>query len=461
MIRAFLNVRPQVHYHRSDSPLRSLVWFWLPAIVGVFTLVAAGCGGDDESAPTPSPTPASPTPIPTTPPGTFGPGVTETEIHLGMTSDIGGAGETPYAAVSLAVLAYFQKVNQEDGGVCGRQVVLTVEDDEYLAELALARTQKLVREDEVLAVIGGLNTQAHADVAAFLNDPDGDGDTADGVPDLFVSTGWSGWRNASKYPWTTSFIPEYLSDGRALAAYIAANLPDQKIGLLYRNDEFGQDYLAAMEEAFGAEDNLFSQPFPIGDEDVSQEISAVVESGAEVIVLASTPAVSADAIASARGEGFDPQFLLSYVNQPSNLASDLGGGPEAEAIIAGFEQLDGVLTTAYLLSAVEDENNTAIVEHLRIMETYGGPPASNLSIYGQSLAETVSETLRRACQDLTRSAVMAAAESLDGFHPSLLLPGIDVVLGEDDHAAIQAMQVMRINADGTLESLGDPIDTGP
>ena len=420
-------------------------------------LVAAGCGGDDDS----SPTPVSPTPMPTAPPGTSGPGVTETEIHLGMTNDVAGAGETPYAAVSLAVHAYFQKVNQEDGGVCGRQIVLTVEDDEYLAELALARTQKLVIEDEVLAVIGALSTQAHGDVAAYLNDPNGDGDTADGVPDLFVSTGWSGWGVVATYPWTTAFIPDYLSDGRVLAAYIAANLPDQQIGLLYSNDEFGQDYLTAMEEAFAPGGNLFSQPFPIDDEDVSQEIGAVVESGAEVIVLASTPSVSADAIVSARSGGFDRQFLLSYVNQPSNLASELGGGLEAEAIIAGFEQLDGVLITAYLLSAVEDENNSAVVEHLRIMETYGGPPASSLSIYGQSLAETVVETLERACPDLTRSDVMAAALSLDGFHPSLLLPGIDVVLGEADHAAIQAMQVMRINADGTLDSLGDPIDVGP
>ncbi len=117
--------------------------------------------------------------------------------------------------------------------------------------------------------------------------------------------------------------------------------------------------------------------------------------------------------------------------------------------------------TAYLLSAVEDEENAAVVDHARIMEAYGGPAASSLSIYGQSLAETVVETLERACPDLTRDDVMAAAESLAGFHPSLLLPGIDVVLGKDDHAAIQAMQVERINADGTMDSLGEPIDVGP
>ena len=425
--------------------------------MGAFTLIAAACAGDDA----PSPTPASPTPLPTAPPGTSGPGVTESEIHLGMTNDVAGAGETPYAAVSLAVEAYFRKVNQEDGGVCGRQVVLTVEDDEYLAELALDRTQKLVAEDEVLAVIGALSTQAHRDVAAYLSDPDGDGNTADGIPDLFVSTGWSGWGDVATYPWTTSLIPDYYSDGLTLAAYINENLRGQRIGLLYRDDEFGQDYRAALEAAFASVDILFSQPYAVDDEDVSQEINAVAESGADVIILASTPAVSADAITSARGGGFDPQFLLSYVNQPSTLASELGGGSKAESIIAGFEQMDGMLTTSYLLSAVEDANDAAVIEHLRIMETYSGPRASSLSIYGQSLAETVVETLERACPDLTRSDLMAAAESLAGFHPTLLLPGIDLALGVGDHSAIQSMQVMRINANGTLDPLGEPIDVGP
>ena len=76
-----LNER-SVNYDRSDSPLRPLVWLWLPAIVGLTVLVAAGCGGNGD----PAPTAALPTPEPTAPPGTSGPGVTETEIHLGMTS---------------------------------------------------------------------------------------------------------------------------------------------------------------------------------------------------------------------------------------------------------------------------------------------------------------------------------------------------------------------------------------
>jgi len=48
-----------------------------------------------------------------------------------MTNDMAGAGDTPYAAVTLAMQAYFRKVNAEDSGVCGHTVALTAEDDGY------------------------------------------------------------------------------------------------------------------------------------------------------------------------------------------------------------------------------------------------------------------------------------------------------------------------------------------
>jgi branched-chain amino acid transport system substrate-binding protein len=306
-------------------------------------------------------------------------------------------------------------------------------------------------------MIGALSTQAHVQVGPYLNDPDGDGNTSDGVPDLFVSTGWSGWGDAAAYPWTIGFIPDYASDGLVLGRHITAEFPDGQIGLLYQDDEFGRDYRTALESLFSSE-RLLSQPYPPEDTDISQEIGALVDFGAQVIVLAAPPEIAAAAIRAARGGGADPAFLLSYINQPSNLASDLGGGASAQAIISGFQQLDGVLLTSYLLSAVEDERSPAVIEHVRIMETYDGPDPSSLSIYGQALAETVVETLDRACPDLTRSNVIAAAESLDGFRPSLMLPGITIKLSDTDHLAVQALQVWRINGDGTLTPEGDPLE---
>src|SRR5262249_1109886 len=140
------------------------------------------------------------------------------------------------------------KVSQEDGGVCGRRVVLLAEDDGYTPDGALDKTKKLVEQDHVLAMIGAPGTPVHTPAALYLNDPNGAGNPADGVPDLFVSTGWSGWGDVSKFPWTIGYIPDYLTDAHVLARYLNDHLKDKKIGILAQNDQFGNDYLRGVQE---------------------------------------------------------------------------------------------------------------------------------------------------------------------------------------------------------------------
>ena len=133
-------------------------------------LFVAACGSGNDSSPTPSATP-SPTPTRSGPTPVPGPGVTATQITLGMTNDLAGTGDTPYAAITLAMQAYFRKVNAEDDGVCGRDLVLAAEDDGYSPALALEKTKLLVEQTGVLAMVGGLGTEAQQGVAAYLNDP--------------------------------------------------------------------------------------------------------------------------------------------------------------------------------------------------------------------------------------------------------------------------------------------------
>jgi branched-chain amino acid transport system substrate-binding protein len=101
-------------------------------------------------------------------------------------------------------------------------------------------------------------------------------------------------------------------------------------------------------------------------------------------------------------------------------------------------------------------------EHKRIMETYGGPPVQQLSLYGQALAETAVAILKIACErgDMTRKGVMEAAESIKGFQPTVLIPGITITMSKTDHRAVQALMPAEIQADGTVKWLLDkPIST--
>jgi branched-chain amino acid transport system substrate-binding protein len=456
--------------HVNDS--RALVG---AALLAVAVMFIAACGDDSLEA-TPSPTEVTRTPRPGTTPG---PGVTGTEIIIGMTNDLSGEGATPYAAVTTAMQAYFAAINGEQGGVCGRHLTLITADDRYTPEIALEETKRLVAEENVLAIVGAQNTEAHKAVAAYLNDPNGNKRHGDGIPDLFVSTGWSGWGDVEKFPWTFGFIPDYYSDASVIAEFINQNHEGENAAILYEDSDFGSDYVAGLEATIADAKLLVSKvkyappaagvtPTPpdgetadaaeAGEPDVPALVDALVKSKATVVVLASTPDVTAEVYRVAAEKKFAPQFFLSYVNTPSTLAAGIGGGTSADHLLAGCEALDGTITTEYLLNLVEDEGDPALVEHQRIMETYDGPPITTLSTYGQALAETVVETLSRACSDLSTKGVLTAAESLSGFRPSLLLPGIEINLSPEDHRAIQELQPVRIYADGNLTHVGGPID---
>ena len=426
-------------------------WLWVLTLAVVLSMAAVACGDEEEEGETTTgETPA----VDVTP----GPGVTDTEIKLGHTNDLAGSGGTPYGVLTPAMNAYFSKVNDEDGGVCGRDITLMAEDDQYAPGLALEKSKKLVEQDKVLAIVGSLGTAAHLGAVDYLNDPNGDGDTSDGIPDLFVSTGYTGWTDYETWPWTFGYIPDYASDGQILATYINENFPDKKVGILYQNDPFGQDYLNSMKDNLADASLLVSeQTYEPGAPDLSAQVINIQDAGAEVVVLGAVPTASAAAIISANAQGYNPQWLVSYVNAHTSLASSIGGGTEPEQLAEGFALLDGTISNNYQLDAVGNADDPAMVEHARIMDTFGGPSLSTLSVYGQSLAELTVEALSGACDNLTREGLLQSVESIQDFHPSVFVPGINVSFSATDHRAIEALQPTRIEADGTLTAVGDLI----
>jgi branched-chain amino acid transport system substrate-binding protein len=415
-------------------------------------MITAACSrsageGDPTSASstrTAAPTANGPTPIP-------GPGVTTTQITIGMTNDMAATGDTPYAAVTLAMQAYFRKVNAEDSGVCGRTVALTAEDDGYSPASALDKTKKLVEQTGVLAMVGAISTDEQLLTGPYLNDPNADGNTADGVPDLFGSSGVRALGDAAGFPWTIDYAPDYVTDGVVLGRYASANLAGKKLAILYPDSDFGKDYLAGFVAGLADRTQLVSTEAYAADAvNVNDRVNLIKSANADAVLLATPPEMTASAIAYAASIQYAPQWLLTYTNAPSILASKLGGGSSTDKLLLGFQTLHGAVSTAYLLSPIADQDSPAILEHHRIMQTYQGPPLSSLSVYGQSIAEAIAAVLLGSCNNLTRPGLMQAADSLTGFHSSLMLPGITLTLSHADHRAIQSLQPVKIDVDGSV-----------
>ncbi|MEK7248753.1 MAG: ABC transporter substrate-binding protein [Chloroflexota bacterium] len=419
-------------------------WLLLVALMIVAALAAVACGDDDDDddGGTPTGTAAA----------TGGTdevltdvGVTDTEIKLGQHIVQSGNLAAVYAPVAPTLQAYFKKVNDEDGGVCGRDITLIVEDDQYSPATARDRAQKLVEQDKIAAFIGNLGTPPNTGSASYINEQE--------VPDLFLATGVPGFADAATLPWTVLYNPDYISEGHILADYVNENLPDQTVGILYQNDDFGKSGRDGFKENFTgtvAEEQSYDSTAT----DINSQLATLRAADPDILYLYSTPAFTTRVFGYMSQNSWTPQVVQSYVNSATTLATLVGGDAGAAA---GFEQIAGTISANYILDPIADADNPAIVEHTRIMGAFGGPPVGSLSVYAQAIAETTVKTLQTACDngDLTRAGIMAAAESLDGFAPSVILPGISITLSKTDHLALQQLMPVEIQADGTLKALAD------
>ena len=171
----------------------------------------------------------------------YGPGVTDTEIKIGNTGPYSGPASS-YGTVNKSMAAYYRMVNDQ-GGVNGRKINFISYDDGYSPPKTVEQVRKLVEQDGVLFTAGTLGTPTNSAIWNYMNQKK--------VPQLFVATGATKWDDPKHHPWTIGWQPNYQSEGRVYAAYILANKPDGKIGVLYQNDDFGKDYLKGLKDGLG------------------------------------------------------------------------------------------------------------------------------------------------------------------------------------------------------------------
>jgi branched-chain amino acid transport system substrate-binding protein len=416
------------------------------ALAALLLVLAVACE-EEEKEETPTGTPATAaTATPSGSPIAAGevPGITDTEIILGLHGPLSGTWGAAYAPVIGGVQAYFKYVNAEQGGACGRKIVLKVEDDQYLPSGAVEAVKKLLDRDQVFAMIGGIGTAAHSAVWEELNER--------GVPDLWIMSGAHKFAaEPEKYPWSIPLLPDYYIEGTIFGKYISENMPGKKVGILRQNDDWGQDVLKGLKNGLDPDKNEFvsEQSYELTAVSIRSQVTNLKSAGAEVVVAASNPPTSAQLIKEADRQGWHPQFFIDYVNSDPIMF-----------LYASPELMEGVITLqANKLSDWTDD--PAVAEHHRIMKEYGDFPAGNFTIVGEAAAFLTVEVLRASCDNLTRQGVMDAVHSIfKDYQGALTLPGITTDISPTDHLATEAMRMLKatvVDAKGKWEYFGDII----
>jgi len=433
-------------------------WLLLVGAVALLALAAACGGGNDEEEGTGTPAATGTAAVTqqatgTAATGTQTPstekvdGITDTEIILGSHFVQTGTYGAAFSPVLSGLQAYLKYVNEEKGGVCGREVVLKAEDDQYDPAKAVEVTRRLVEQDKIFAMISGLGTAAHSAVWDYLNEK--------GIPDLWVMTGAHKWGADPKaHPWTVGFLPDYVVEGTIFGKYISENLPGAKVGILYQNDDWGKDVLAGLKSVLDPSKNelVSEQSYESTAVDVRSQVTNIKEKGAEVVICACLPGTDAQAIKGADQMGWEPQFMIDYVASDPLMFS-----------YASPKLMEGVLTLqANKLSTWTDD--PAVAWHREIMLKYGTVAAGNYTMVGQVVGQLTEEVLSRTCDNLTRRGLMDAVESLKDFaappDQAMTLPGVSTTITPEDHIVTEQMRLLRakiVDGKGVWEYEGDLI----
>jgi branched-chain amino acid transport system substrate-binding protein len=401
--------------------VRSLDKFWpiFLALTALLVTLTAACEDGEEATPAPSGTPtAAVTATPTA--TTKVPGITDTEILLGADVPLSGALAAVYATIPQATQAYFDYINDTQGGVCGRKIVYKVEDNNDDPAKAMEVVRKLVEQDKVFAMVGSLGDSPHPATWDYLNENE--------VPDILVSVGAHMFGSDPEgHPWTVQMIGSNKLEGLAFGQYISENLPGKKIAVLYPNLAMGKDCLEGVKLGLDPAKNevVSEQSYEITDISIASQVTSMKNSGAEVVVSNGTPGFTSQAIKQADRLGWHPQWFLSYVS--------------ADQMMFQFVSpalLEGTISFG-ALKQPDWTDDPAIAEHHRLMDEHGGPTPTIFTVYGQTVGEVAVEALSRTCDNLTREGLMDAVESLDRFHSDLFLDEVDISLSDTDHRAFE------------------------
>ena len=362
----------------------------------------------------------------------------------------GGAAAAAFEPVARGMQAYIDYAN-ENGLLGDLQIELTIEDDQYNAELTPGAVAARLDDgaDIFSGIIGSANNAAVRDT---LNQ--------NCIPQLNNLTGSPLWGDVANYPWTTGQLVPYTIESKVYAANIREQHPDgAKVALFNVNNEFGQVHVDAFNE--------IADEF--GIEIVGQETIEATDQAPPTAQITNIAALAPDAImavplgaqcigfltevanAKAANPGWDPQVYIT-----NTCASSLILGASGAAA-------DGLYTSGNGIDVVNPANADIpeVAEYLAYMDSKGLSDIAATAATGWTTGEITVAILKQAMESpegLTRASIINAARNFD-FHASLLLPGINYKLsGETDVYLAESLIVRQYDADtATFTDIGDVV----
>ncbi|HEY9792007.1 MAG TPA: ABC transporter substrate-binding protein [Candidatus Obscuribacterales bacterium] len=314
-------------------------------------------------------------------------GVTDSEIVIGtglpFTGKLGWRGP----AISHAVSALFNDVN-EHGGVNGRKLKLVTCDDGYEPEKAVACFNTTLK-DKVFAA--GFFTGSPTN-AKYVRMAD-----ANKMPVFGFLVGTPIIYEYSRLRFTLR--PSYAQEIERHVAYLWNTHHLRRFGIVYQSDAFGAGVrtgtVTALKQLNSAP--ISEASYSRDQNDVTSALTELMKTKPEVVIMGTSSGEVKACVEFRNSENWRPVFLF--------LSS------QDDAVIKCGKMASGCLVSQVLPEL--DESLPAAVKYQKLLKKYY--PTDEPKVAGFEAfvnAEAMVEALKRGGKDLTRSSFVQAAEGM-------------------------------------------------
>lgn len=367
-----------------------------------------------------APSAAQPAASPTEPEGT--PGVSAERILFGQSAAFSGPAAELGRGMRLGIQAAFKEAN-DAGGVHGRRLELVTVDDGYEPENAITNTRRLIEDEGVFALVGGVGTPTSRSAVPVAEEA--------GVPYIAPFTGAGFLRSE---PHVINLRASYAQETEEMVERLTKDLGIERIAVVIQNDSFGRAGLAGVRAAFDRRgmEAVAIGVYPRNTTAVKTAIVDIEVGRPEAVIIVGAYQPVASLIAWARHIGLDPVFMtLSFVGSNA-LAEELG--PRGAGVY--------VTQVVPFPSARNSRVATAYRRALRA-HTPGAEPGF-VSFEGYLAGRLVIEALERSGTAVDRDRFIQTLRDAG----SIDLNGFRLVFGDEDNQGSDAVFLTVIDEQG-------------
>jgi serine/threonine protein kinase/ABC-type branched-subunit amino acid transport system substrate-binding protein len=369
------------------------------------------------------------------------PGVTATEITLGMSAPFSGPAKELGRGMQIGIETYLKHVNETTGGIHGRKIKLLALDDGYEPERCVITMKQMLTQRPVFAFAGNVGTptaEAALPLAlehkrVFFGAFTGAGVLRRDPPDRYV------FNYRASYAEETAAIVQYLLTVRGVK-------PDE-IAVFAQRDGYGEAGFSGVAKALRKAEFDAKRIIRVGYARNSMDLDAAVsgllahKGQIKAVIMVPTYRQAAAFVKRVRDQGLNPILTsVSFVN--------------SDALAEALRELGPKYTSGVIVTQVVPffgSGATGVLEYReRLSRYFPAEQPGFVSLEGYIVARVLCAGLEKAGPDLTAETLVQALEAIQGLDFGI---GTRISFGPSEHQASHKVWAVTLDGQGQFQNL--------